>query len=134
MKRVVFDSFAILTYLGDEEGADIIDNLIQKAENQEISIYMNLINLGEVYYIITRDFGMQKADETIFILKKLPITFVEVTENLIIAATRVKGLHSLSYADAFVIATAIDKNATIITGDPEFKGVYPNIMWIGHVE
>ena len=29
----------------------------------------------------------------------------------------------LVYADAFAVATAIDRNAAVITGDPEIKSV-----------
>ncbi len=32
-------------------------------------------------------------------------------------------MHPISYADAFVVATALNKGATIVTGDPEFKNV-----------
>jgi len=33
----------------------------------------------------------------------------------------VKAQHPVSYADAFVVATAVEYSATIVTGDPEFK-------------
>ncbi|WP_456370532.1 PIN domain-containing protein [Geoglobus sp.] len=45
-------------------------------------------------------------------------------------AARVKAIHRLSYADAFVVATATDRKGVIVTGDREFDGVYPDILWI----
>ncbi len=126
----VLDSFAILAYLGNEEGADRVEELIGKAEKDEIKLFMNYVNLGEVYYIVAREFGTAKANETVTIVKRLPIEFVGVNESLALTAGRIKAMHSLSYADAFVVATAIDKKGIIVTGDREFEGVYPNILWI----
>jgi len=126
----VLDSFAVLAYLGNEEGADKVEELIDKAEKGEIKLFMNYVNLGEVYYIVTREFGTAKANEAVAIIKRLPIEFVEVNESLALTAGRIKAMHSLSYADAFVVATAIDKKGIIVTGDREFEGVYPDILWI----
>lgn len=126
----VLDSFAILAYLGNEEGADRIEEIIDKAEKGEIKLFMNYISLGEVYYIVAREFGVTKANEAVAIVKRLPIEFVEVNESLALTAGRIKAMHSLSYADAFVVATAIDKKGVIVTGDREFEGVYHDILWI----
>ncbi len=126
----VLDSFAVLAYLGNEEGADKVEEFIDKAEKGEIRLFMNYVNLGEVYYIVAREFGTAKANEAVAIVKRLPIEFVEVNESLALTAGRIKAMHSLSYADAFVIATAIDKKGVIVTGDKEFEGVYPDVLWI----
>jgi len=126
----ILDSFAILAYLGNEEGADKVEELIDKAEKGEIRLFMNYVNLGEVYYIVAREFGTAKANEAVAIVKRLPIEFVEVNESLALTAGRIKAMHSLSYADAFVVATAIDKRGIIVTGDREFERVYPDILWI----
>jgi len=50
-----------------------------------------------------------------------PIGLIDVTTERVLAAARVKAHHSVSYADAFVAAAAIEHSATIITGDSEFK-------------
>ena len=44
-------------------------------------------------------------------------------EKSAIIAGRMKAENKISYADAYVVATALDKNAKIITGDKEFKSV-----------
>jgi ribonuclease VapC len=43
--------------------------------------------------------------------------------NLIKEAAKIKSRYPLSYADAFAVATALRENASVITGDPEFKRV-----------
>jgi len=47
-------------------------------------------------------------------------------------AAKIKGRYPLSYADTFAVATALRKDAAIITGDPEFKQVESlvSIEWL----
>ncbi len=56
----VLDAFAVLTYIGDEEGADKVEELLDRAKNGEIKLFMNYVNPGEDYYIIAREFGVAK--------------------------------------------------------------------------
>ncbi|WP_202318890.1 type II toxin-antitoxin system VapC family toxin [Archaeoglobus neptunius] len=126
----VLDAMAVLAYLGDEEGADKVEELLEKAERGEVKIFMNYVNLGEVYYIIARELGVSKANEAIAIVKRWNLEFVGVDESIALIAARIKAIHKLSYADAFVVATAIDRKGVIVTGDKEFDGVYPDILWI----
>ncbi len=63
-------------------------------------------------------------------IKRKPIEFVHVDERIALVAGRIKATHSISYADAFVVATAIVKEAKIVTGDPEFKGIDTQVLWI----
>ena len=44
-------------------------------------------------------------------------------ERLALIAGRIKAFHRLSYAHAFAVATAIDLDTTLLTGDSEFKSV-----------
>ncbi|ASJ11334.1 twitching motility protein PilT [Thermococcus sp. P6] len=84
---------------------------------------MNAVNLGEVYYIIARRKNVDTADIAIALLKKEPINIVPADERLSLIAGRIKAFHRLSYADAFAVATALDLNATLLTGDDEFRSV-----------
>lgn len=126
----VLDSFAVLTYLSDEEGADKVEELLERAERGEIKLFMNCVSLGEVYHILAREAGVAKANEAVAIVKRWNLEFVGVNESVALIAARTKAMHSLSYADAFVVATAIEKKGVIVTGDRELEGVYPDVLWI----
>ena len=104
--------------------------MLDKADNGEARVFISYVSLGEVYYITAREFGFAKANEVVAIIKNWPLEFVGVNESIALSAARVKATNSLAYADAFVVATAIDKKGTIVTGDAEFEGVYPHILWI----
>ena len=64
-----------------------------------------------------------KAKEILLDILLLPIQLAEVTMDRVLAAAQVKAQYPISYADAFAVALAQELNATIVTGDSEFKQV-----------
>jgi len=85
---------------------------------------MNDINIGETFYILARERGMDQAEYFIdAILPSLPITKMGNTLIEVIHAAKIKARYPISYADCFAVATAIREKASIITGDPDFKHV-----------
>lgn len=56
-------------------------------------------------------------------------------EKISLIAGKIKANYSLSVGDAFVVASAIDERAKILTGDPEFKQVenVVDIKWLNNV-
>jgi ribonuclease VapC len=61
--------------------------------------------------------------EALRLLEQLPVELFPVDQSLVRAAAEIKSEHALSYADAFCVATAQRVDATVLTGDPEFKSV-----------
>jgi ribonuclease VapC len=51
---------------------------------------------------------------------------------MIFQAAEYKAQYSISYADCFVLASALEHKAAIVTGDPEFKkvGHLVEIIWV----
>ena len=85
---------------------------------------MNHVNIGETFYILARERGLEKAEYFInVILRTLPILSVGNSLEEVIEAARIKARHPISYADAFVVSTAAKERAAIVTGDPDFKHV-----------
>jgi len=120
---IVLDSFAVLAYLQAEKGAQQVKELLHQAANGQLSVQMTVINLGEVYYITSRVYGQERAEEVLAMLKHLPIKLVVADEELTLEASRIKAKHPLSYADAFAVALAQRHGVSVVTGDPEFSCV-----------
>ena len=116
--------------LPKKRGADVVEDLLNRAERGGANLYLNYVNLGEVYYITFREGDVNEANDTIVLVKRMPIEFVQVDERIALIAGRIKATYSMSYADAFVVATAIVKEAEIVTGDPEFESIDMSILWI----
>ena len=128
----VLDSYAILTYLKEEPGWQKVRSVLWEAFKNKNTVFLNCVNLGEVYYVVYREYGARLADQAVSMIKLWPVKLVNVSEELAIIAGRMKAENKISYADAYVIATAISKKAIILTGDPEFKSVEElvNISWL----
>ncbi|HDO35349.1 MAG TPA: type II toxin-antitoxin system VapC family toxin [Nitrospirae bacterium] len=122
MKRKgLLDSFALLAYLKQEHSYEKVKNLLSSSKT---SLLMNDINIGETFYILARERGLEKAEYFLsVILPSLPITNLGNTMQEVILASKNKARYPISFADCFAVATAIKERATIITGDPDFKHV-----------
>jgi predicted nucleic acid-binding protein len=119
----VLDSFALLAYLQDEPVASRIEKLMENAGKEKCRLLLSIINVGELLYITERRGGVAKAQDALALLRQLPIAVVPADEQVVFAAAHIKANYTLSYADAFVAAVALQENATILTGDPEFQNV-----------
>jgi predicted nucleic acid-binding protein len=122
-KRLL-DSYAVLAYLNGEPAAEAVEQAMKDAGDSGSSLLMSEINIGEVYYILSCKRGPEKADYFVdTILQGLPIQGLPVDFSLILQASRLKTKYPLSYADCIAAAQAIRSEASILTGDPEFKAV-----------
>jgi predicted nucleic acid-binding protein len=119
----VLDSFALLAYLEGEAGMSRIQTLLKGAEEGEHTLYVSLINLGEVLYITERENGLVQAQQALAALDQLPLQFVPVSRATALAAAHIKAHYAVAYADAFAVATAQDDNGVLVTGDPEIQTV-----------
>lgn len=117
-------------YLKGEKGSEKVKNLFRSEDAQ---LLMNDVNLGETYYILSRERGIKEAEYFInVIFPNLPIAHVANSLSEVLDAARIKSEHAISYADCFAAATAIREGASIVTGDPEFKKLEKKveILWI----
>lgn len=119
----VLDSYALLAYLEAEPGSDRVRELLEAAKGGKCHLYMCVVNLGEVMYIVERERGLPKAQETLARIDELPIAIIDVDRVLTLAAAHLKMDCPIAYADCFAAALSQLKNATLITGDPEFRKI-----------
>jgi predicted nucleic acid-binding protein len=121
MKPILFDSHAVLKWVQKEKGYQKVRSLLTACRDQSLQGYMNQINLGEVYYLVIRRSGLPEGKIFLENFLRLPIEIVLPDSELIWEAAEIKARHLISYADCFAAATAIRFQASILTGDPEFK-------------
>lgn len=131
-RRHVLDSSALLALLQDEPGAQMVEDLLV-AEDSEVS--MSAINLAEVLYILHRRFGEQAAclvETKVF--DTLKVRVVDATWDRVRCAARIKVDGGISFADCFAAALAEEMDATLVTGDPEFRPLEQSgritVLWL----
>ncbi len=131
-KPRLLDSFAILRWTQKEPGWKRIKSLLESAGQKKETLYINQINLYEVYYKTIRLIGLDKAKLFLETFHLLPVNIVHPVDDLIWRSGEIKAEYPMSLADCFAVATAVEYDARIITGDPEFKQVehFVEIEWI----
>jgi ribonuclease VapC len=130
---LLFDSHVLLKFFQKEPGHEQVARLLEHAHRARAKKLICAINLGEIIYITKRAFGDEKKIEVLAHIERLGFIVLPVPNNIIFQAAEYKAEHSISYADCFAFATAMDQKASIVTGDPEFRKVehLVNVVWIG---
>lgn len=117
------DSFALLAYLEGEAGRPRVEEVLRGAQSGKHCLYLSLVNLGEVMDIIERENNLIQAQRALAAVDQLPLKIVPVSRATVLAAAHIKALYPISYADAFAVVTAQDRQCILLTGDPEFRSV-----------
>ena len=131
-KRSVLDSYAVLAWIQDEAGAQLLEGLLYRAQGNQEDLLINMINLGEVFYRCARVKDLTFARDILEKIKLLPLKIVSCSDDLILKAAEIKAEFPIAYADALALATALREKARIVTGDPEFRLVehLVDIEWL----
>lgn len=146
--RLVLDAWAVLAWLQGEPAGAVVRDLVDWAEGKAEAgrrvrravgvrltrpeLYLSIINLGEVYYTIGRHRGEREAKATLEELRASSITTLPAPDRLVLQAAALKMRYTMAYADAFAVATAMAQRASLITGDPELRGLKEvPLVWIG---
>ena len=122
MPAKVLDAWALMGWLqGEEPVTARVRKMFQRAQSRRLDLAMSWINLGEVYYLLAKRHGDTHADQFLSDLALIPLRPVVPDERTIIGAAQWKSRFPISYADAFALETARQRQARLVTGDPELR-------------
>ncbi len=130
----ILDAYAVLALIEEEHGSNIVAELLAQEHNHFL---MNAVNLGEVFYIIAREYSIEQAeivaDE---IIHSSNIDIISADWHQTRKAAVIKSKGGLSYADCFTVALGIENNAPVITGDKEIRQLVEKnpavqLIWLG---
>ena len=132
MNIFILDACALIAYFAKENGAETIKEILKQAiDDKNTIVFMNKINLLEVYYNVIKSYNVQEADRMIETVKKMPIEVIqELSDTVLKKAGYFKSKYKISLADSIVLVESIIRNGTLITSDHhEFKPIeqYENI-------
>ncbi len=122
-KDYILDSFALFAYLEDEPGSNRVKELLEIAHGDDCRLFMCVVNLGEVLYIVEREKSLSHAQRLVARINDLPVEIIDVDRPLTMFAAHLKARFPVAYADCFAAALAQMKDATLVTGDPEFRKI-----------
>ena len=119
MPAFCLDTSAILTLRDDEPGAERVAMLLDGPD----PCFACFVTRMEALYRVWKDEGERSGRLAYEQLQSLPIQWVDQTEPLLLEASRIKASHPLSVADAWIAATALLSQATLLHKDPEFEAI-----------
>ncbi|MDL2264512.1 type II toxin-antitoxin system VapC family toxin, partial [Synergistaceae bacterium OttesenSCG-928-I11] len=116
--KYVLDACAIIALLTDEAGADVVESLLVDSYSGKVVVYMNKLNLLEVYYGLYREYGKAFAHEKLEDIKRLPLTIVSgIEDDVFFEAAELKAKYRMSLADSIALAEASTAGASLVTAD-----------------
>ena len=121
--RFCLDAFAWLAWLQEEPGAAAVQRCLDEGERGHADCVTSIINLGEAFYRLARVNRREQAESLwrMALRRRLPVSVKEATQRRVRRAAELKSNHAIAYADAFAVATALEFQATLVTGDPEIR-------------
>ena len=124
----VFDTEAIIAFLYDEPGHDVVAELLADVFKAESKGFLTATNASEVFYLVARFEGdddsptpesFRVADRDIRALERRGLSIEHADWRL---AGEVKADGYISLADAYVVALAYERECTLIAGaDDDFE-------------
>jgi predicted nucleic acid-binding protein len=112
------DACALIAFLSNERGADLVETVLLEAERGKANVCMNKLNLLEVYYGDLRAHGEDAANIMLDIITTIPVSIIsEITDEVFKEAGRLKAAYKMSLADAIVLAETSVSGGAILTAD-----------------
>jgi predicted nucleic acid-binding protein len=123
--RACLDAFAWLAWLQEEPGAPAVQHWLDEAEAARAECITSIVNLGETYYRLVRVDRRDQAESLWRMAMRgtLPVSVKDATRRRVRRAAELKSRYAIAYADAFAVATAVEFNAVLLTGDPEIESL-----------
>jgi predicted nucleic acid-binding protein len=120
---------------GQQPAGDRVRALLQAADRRECRLSMNIVNVGEVFYLSVKARNLAYGQRVLQTLQPR-VTTVSAHDELVMLAATLKARYAISYADGFAAATALLQNAPLVTGDPELRVMAAKekalrLEWIG---
>jgi len=117
MRGIVLDAWAVLALLrGERPAGEVVRRYVRRTADGRFDVLLNVVNLGEVLYRLIHIEGRAKATDRFARFRRGPVTIVPARESLVLEAAALKAQHSLSYADAFAVAT-MGRRVSEVTGE-----------------
>ena len=128
----VLDASALMVYLEKEPGYEKVKDLFIRSAESDKEILMTAVNLGEVYYVLIKNHGLNEADEIMHLIHTFPIEIVSIDLALSKQAAIFKVAKKLPFVDSFAAALAKLRKGELVTSDKDFKAVEGDIkiLWV----
>ena len=121
MKKLMFDTKAIIAFFNNEKGADVVEKLLAEVDCGKAEGYISAITLTEIYYLYSRRVNVDTAKKRVEMLEQSNLKIVPLDERIAVKAGEYKASSSIPVADAIIGASAYFAGAEVVTDDEDFE-------------
>jgi len=132
MRTYVLDSSALWIFLQRKAAAAKVAALLTEGVRERAELVMSAVNFGEVFGLVLREEGPERARDAANVVFQLPLQFADATIQRCLHAAEIKAKYRLYFADSFAAALAIERKATLVTSDSDFRRLghgFP-VLWL----
>jgi predicted nucleic acid-binding protein len=130
-EKVILDTSAVVTYFEDEDGKDIVEELLSSSASGSSRLLLPFSAAIEFYYINFNNIGEEIANQRFALLMSLPLEVIKnIDEPYMIEAGRLKASYPISFADSLIAAYAFREDAPLVHKDPEYMELKEEIKLI----
>ena len=89
--KYVLDACALFAFIYKELGFDVVKSILKQTNGGSTEVFMNKLNLFEVFYGIRRAEDLQAAESVYDTIMKLPIQIINcISDEVFFEASRIK--------------------------------------------
>lgn len=118
--NLLFDTHALITQFYGEGGCEIVEELMKGVESGESKGYISTVTIAELQYLLLRRYGEKEAAIRLHPIMVSDLIIIPVSISIAISAGSMKKT-GISLADAMIAATAVEIDATVVSGDSHFS-------------
>lgn len=122
---VLIDSWTWIEYW---KGGPYSTRSTRYIEGSEEAV-VSTINLSEVYFWVMKYYDERLADQKISTMERRCYV-IPVEREIALDAAKIKKKQGLALADSLILATARRMEASVVTGDADFRNV-SNVIFLG---
>lgn len=123
----MLDTKSVLAFLGNDPGADFVEQLLWKAVQEQRHVGLAVTSWGEILTAIWTSQGERFAEEVQTRLQQLPIDLVSIDASISRAAVALSVAHRIPYLDCVAIAAAQQRKAILVTTDRHLADSQPGL-------
>ena len=123
--RLVLDTGVIIAFAAMEadKSLDSVEKIFNLTRSKKLDTFISSITIAEIFAYFSKKKDPKKAVEISSFLEEIGVELINVNKEIAKNSGVLKSRYSISFADAIILATCIDKNAHLITYDKEFSVV-----------
>ncbi len=119
----ILDHTALEALWGLRPGGETVQEILGRAGNHHVEIYVTSIDLGKAYRALLQEQDKKTARITLEKLEEGPVNTVVINKKIALEAMDLALAYRLEYDEAFACAVGVITAGTLVSANPALEAV-----------